>query len=701
MVLCGLIAFPTKQRIFFEMYRKALQFRVGIIAKLYEKILQLSSTSASATSSLSSGQLANLASNDVERFLQAAVPSLFIIIGPFEAIAILILGIQTIGSVFAIGHVLFLILVPIQFYLGRQFRIVRSDVANCTDKRVTLVGQAVSGARIMKMNCWEYEFEKRIALHRSQEVSKLKKASGLYKAWNEAVYYFSSVVVAVVIFAVHVGVLGGTLTPRIVYTCLSLLNILHMSLSKQIPAAVMNLSECYISSKRIEKFLELPEMIQDKNCVDYNKGETEDFVISLSQVSCFWNSSEENDNTNEEQDSTLRRPSNRALVDVCLSFEMGKLYCVSGKVGCGKTALILALSGELEVSSGTRIRKYSSLGYAAQNAWIMNGSIKDNIIMGLPFQKEWYNKVVNACGLRLDIDHQFSDGDQTIVGDRGVQCSGGQRARIGLARVFYKDPQVLLLDDPLSAVDSIVARSIFRSAIQELGVKRGKCVVLTTHQLQFIQEFDECFILSNGKVISHGSINDFATGDIESEAIADKENEQSRDLELSKTNKSTSKSVQMESRSTGLIEWKTWKRYGEAAGGLSVCFLLFLLYVFTQSALLLTMAQVGRWAESPSESQQNIQWFVFIFGLVLILIFLSIARARLTFHTLIRASSNLHERMLISVLRSKIDFFDINPLGRILNRFSADVGITDEALPLTANEFLVGAFIVIGGVITG
>jgi len=701
MVFCGLIAFLTKQRLYFEMHRKGLQLRVGIIAKLYEKTLILSSiTTNAAASSLSSGQLTNLASNDVERFLMAAVPSLFITIGPFEAIAILLIGIQVIGPVFAIGHALFLFLIPVQFYLGRQFRINRSKVAAYTDARVTLVGQAVSGARIMKMNGWEYEFEKRIAMHRSREISKLKRTSR-YKALNEAVSYFSSVVAAVIIFAFHVGILGGTLTPRSVYTCLSLLNILHLSLSKQIPSAVMNLSECYISSKRIQNFLELPDVTDDNIYRgDDDRGEREQNMISLSHVSCFWDDNGENDTNKNEKDSVSKRQSNAALVDLSLSFEMGKLYCISGKVGCGKTALLLTLSGELKVSNGTVIRKYSSLGYAAQNAWIMNGSIKENITMGLPFKKEWYNKVVDACGLRLDFDHQFFNGDQTVVGDRGVQCSGGQRSRIGLARVFYKDPEVLLLDDPLSAVDTTVARSIYRSAIQELGVKRGKCVVLTTHQLEFIQEFDECIVLDKGKILSRGSTYDYTVNTISTEMFEDQTMPSSKEKKPLTESKMISNSAQEESRSTGVIEWEIWKRYGKAVGGPAACLILFFLYTLTQSILLLTIVQVGTWAEAPSELQRKLHWFGIVFGLVLALVFLSITRARLTFYTLIKASSKLHDIMLHSVLRSKIDFFDTNPLGRILNRFSADVGISDEALPLTIHEFLVGAFIALGGVIT-
>ena len=143
---------------------------------------------------MSAGKLTNLASNDVERFLLAAVPSLHLILGPIESAVILVVGIYTTGPVFAVGHGLFLLLIPLQVHLGHRFVKFRSDVAQITDARVTLVSQAVSGARIMKMNGWELEFQKRIQALRAEETAKLQAAS-YYKAINDAIYYFSSIVV--------------------------------------------------------------------------------------------------------------------------------------------------------------------------------------------------------------------------------------------------------------------------------------------------------------------------------------------------------------------------------------------------------------------------------------------------------------------------------------------------------------------------
>jgi ATP-binding cassette subfamily C (CFTR/MRP) protein 4 len=694
LVGCGLIAFPTKQRLYFELYRKGMQIRVGLVATLYDKVLRLSATSSE--NSISAGKLTNLASNDVERFLLASIPSLYLFLGPIEAVVILLLGIYTIGPVFAVGHGLFLLLVPLQVYLGRRFVQFRSQVASITDARVTLVSQAVSGARIMKMNGWELEFEKRITALRAMEVAKLKAASR-YKALNEAIYYFSSTVVAVSIFSVHV-LMGNELTPRKVYTTLTLLNILHLSLTKQIPSAVMNLSECYVSSNRIQAFLELPENSTLVKSSVSNVVAKEGSILSLSHVTCVWDDG--TDATSKAQGTPII-----ALSDISLSFESGKVYYIVGMVGSGKSALIQAVAGELHATEGAFSRNYSSLAYAAQNPWIMNGSIRENIVMGRSFQQGWYDKVVDVCGLQLDLS-QIANGDETTVGDRGIQISGGQRARIGLARAFYGDPQVLLLDDPLSAVDSTLARSIYQEAIQELGIKQGKCIIMATHQNQFLGHGDQCIVLDKGKMLSCGRFESTDSSSLPTAMQAEgtrKSHNAGKITDQRSTNENMNagiENVHKEKRSTGMVEWPTWAAYGKAAGGFGICSFFFLFSTITQSALLILIVEVGSWAEAPSDAQNEPYWFAVILGLTFGVILLSIARAQLSFHLLIGVSQRLHDLMLRSVLRSNIAFFDTHPLGRILNRFSADVGISDEILPLTIYDFLVGFFIVVGGVVT-
>lgn len=206
--------------------------------------------------------------------------------------------------------------------------------------------------------------------------------------------------------------------------------------------------------------------------------------------------------------------SDTALSNIDLTLNHNNIYCVIGAVGSGKSALLQALVGELPVSDGRLIRRSSSLAYAAQDPWIMNGTLRDNIVVGTSGNHDptFYHDIVRACGLDVDFT-QLLRGDLTAVGDRGVQLSGGQRARVGLARALYQNPDVLVVDDPLSAVDAGVGQKLWEQALAG-PLKRDKCVVMATHQCPFASDGDEadrhcqCVLMTDGRVSCVGSYED-------------------------------------------------------------------------------------------------------------------------------------------------------------------------------------------------
>ena len=731
-IACGCVAFPTKQHSFFDLYRKGSQYRVGLMAAIYAKTLRLPSIrNSSSDIGTSGGHVTNLASNDVERFLLTSIYANLLLASPLEIMTILVVGIYTIGPVFCCGYALLLVLVPLQFWLSRRFVVFRSRIAKLTDARATLVSQAITGARVLKLQGWELELERKISSLRAEEVQQLQTTNRL-KAWNDAIYYVSSLVVAVFVLGVYVGFLEGTLTPRVVFTTFTLWNLLQYSVTKHIPHAIMGLSECYVACRRIQTFLELPERQQQQG--DDGEGDSEKAtssnkkcqqneavprvtlddatgtpLIQFSNATCYWDGELETKLQASKCNGTV------ALDNISLSFEAGKLYCVIGKVGSGKSALLQALIGELPLSSGEKQESYTSISYAVQDPWVMDGTARENICMGLDFNDEWYNKVVKACCLESDFEI-FLQGDQTIVGDRGVQCSGGQKARLALARAIYCDAQVIVLDDPLSAVDTKVARSIYYAAIQELGVQRGKCVVLVTHQHQFVGANENiCILLDQGKLICFGSFADCVatSGGTLSDALQTEEDEmakenQHNDAETEAVDGSSNQSVSkedkddsfVEKRATGVIKSRTWLSYGEALGGMLVSGLFLVVFTATQANFLVTMTFVGKWAEAADIDQNSSYWFSIVYGLTAGTVVLAILRAQVSFYLFLQASKRLHNQMLRSVLRATIEFYDTNPLGRILNRFSADVGIVDELLPFTIYDFGVGFIMFVGSIIT-
>jgi ATP-binding cassette subfamily C (CFTR/MRP) protein 4 len=292
---------------------------------------------------------------------------------------------------------------------------------------------------------------------------------------------------------------------------------------------------------------------------------------------------------------------------------------------------------------------------------------------------------------------------------------GGQRARIGLARVLYRDVDLVLLDDPLSAVDSRVARLIFRSAIQGLCISKGKCVVLATHQYQLIGE-ETCVLMKRGNVIQVAPYGDCVGRSGDQKLVRDSMKRKSRELaSLSPDNWKHEASInlprvgdpyesadssQRETKDSGAVSWNTWRDYVSAMGGKWVVLSMLVLFLFTQGWLLTTITYIGIWAEKPFQEQRSFSFLLLIGLLGLSAVGLSMVRSTIGFFLTLRASRNLHDNMTFAVLRSKIVFFDTNPLGRILNRFSADVGSNDDQLSSSLNDTFAIGFMVIGAVVT-
>lgn len=504
-----------------------------------------------------------------------------------------------------------------------------------TDQRVTLISQAVSGIRIIKMSGWENDFVARILKLRNIEVSKVQHSAAL-KAWNEVVFFVCNSLTSLIIFCIHVGT-GGVLTPFNVFTTISLVNVVQLTLTKYTAQAVMFLSEVHVSITRIQLFLESPE--HQKQSVHLSTSESVESsgktVISLKKLTCYWDLSSTGKNIPLKNGQSISAPIDceetynasapKALDDVNLELHAGELCCIIGPVGSGKSALLLAITGELSIAQGSIERNYKSLAYSPQEAWIMNGSVRDNIILDGRYDEPWYETVIESCGLKDDF-LQLSSGDQTLVGDRGTLLSGGQRARINLARALYRDADVLVLDDPLSAVDSGVGSLLFHSAIYDLGVKRGKCVVLATHQHQFIGNSRCVLMIGGGKVLCDGSYNDCisSSGGLLARAVQNnKVTKESSSIHCH--TKHSSGKVEDESRygqentcsslslpapnldnevsESGIVQFGTYMDYFNAMGGIFVAMMLLILFAAAQVSVLLLMLYFGRWAAMPSYMQ--------------------------------------------------------------------------------------------------
>lgn len=294
---------------------------------------------------------------------------------------------------------------------------------------------------------------------------------------------------------------GYSITAEQVFVLTSFYNILRQSMTVFFPQGIAQVAEANVSIKRLNQFMMYDETELASELREFERKQSKEkrhLVKSLDdekEKGIFIRNA-----TAKWTDSSV----DNTLTNVTLSVKPGQLLAVIGPVGSGKSSLLHAILKELPLLEGS-IDVFGEVSYASQEPWLFAGSVRQNILFGQPMDKERYRYVVKNCALERDFS-LFPYGDKTIVGERGVSLSGGQRARINLARAVYKDADIYLLDDPLSAVDTHVGKDLFENCVN--GVLRNKIVVLITHQLQYLKEVDHIVILENGCVKAEGKQND-------------------------------------------------------------------------------------------------------------------------------------------------------------------------------------------------
>ena len=293
---------------------------------------------------------------------------------------------------------------------------------------------------------------------------------------------------------------GQSLTPVNVFTLLSFFNLLRLGVCMNVSYASIQTYDAYVSLSRIQEFLLLNNLNSTNTTINHRGGtedmfspgiSTENQEVAILRVRNF------NQHQNYLKDESFQR-------DIDFTAKKGSLTVITGSVGSGKSTLLSAIAGEIP-DQNWAITYNGTVVYVPQIAWIFSGTIRENILFGEQYEEWKYNRVIEACALTEDIE-KFPDCDQTIVGERGVVLSGGQRARVSLARAVYVEADLYLLDDPFSALDLKVAQHIFRECIK--GLLGQKTRLLTTHYERVIREADEIIVLCKGRILGKGSLTE-------------------------------------------------------------------------------------------------------------------------------------------------------------------------------------------------
>ncbi|KAF8460897.1 ABC multidrug transporter [Kalaharituber pfeilii] len=712
------------------------------------------------------GHITNLMSTDSHRVDSVCAWFHIIWTSPVTIILTLVLLLINISYSALAGYALLLLGFPAIGSLIRVLTAKRRLVNKITDRRVGLTQEILMGARFVKYYAWEESFLRQLKRLRADEVRAVQFLLGLRSGVIAA--GMSLPVFAAMLAFITYSLKGNGLSPDAIFSSLALFNALRMPLN-MLPVVISQAVDAWVSIKRIEAFLKAEE-IQGHREVTNAEKMGDGTAIEIVGGGFTWEKAsaaedeqkggrkrgaeapllreeikeaKRREKEEEKAGSAQRTAKNTTtsgtpaeeappfqLKDVNLSFARDELVAIVGSVGSGKTSLLAAIAGEMRQTDGT-IRQSARLAYCPQSAWIQNASVRDNIVFGKPLDAEWYQRVIYACALQPDLD-MLPDGDATEIGERGITISGGQKQRVNIARAIYFDAEIVLMDDPLSAVDAHVGRHLFDEAI--CGLLRGKCRVLATHQLHVLERCDRVMWIEDGNVKAVGTYAELmgaeegfrtlvgeygkkyeeeqrrkAEAAASKPALDDDDDDDDDDESPSESGQDdttapagamdeirkieshkkkpkeahpavpTKPLMQTEERATSSVGWDVYKAYIRASGTYLSAPGIVGMLILSQGANIMMTLWLSYWTSDefglPNGTYIGVFAALGVAQSVLMFLFafwLTIAGTT--------SSKVLMGRAMERVLRAPMSFFDTTPIGRIVNRFSKDVDVMDNNL---------------------
>ncbi|XP_054161810.1 multidrug resistance-associated protein 1-like [Oppia nitens] len=631
-----------------------------LISAVYRKSLVLDYNDRK--NHVTSGQIISLMSIDCTRFTDGMLNIAFAISSPAQILVILGLLYSELGAspTLASAAIICLMLAiclstskSVKHYITKQIKY--------KDQRIQLTNDLLNGIKVTKLYAWETAFYKMIVKLRANEIRHIRWSSML-----GVIYVFmatcSPYIVFSVAFIAYIFIddgSGGQLDAQKLFVsmalCLFLRNVLFY-----LPTGIDAVLSINITIRRLNKFLNL----RDKcDYVTHNAGGNDNCVVSIENGSFTWSAVNNKDKSSNQSNNMSTNKFH--LNDINLKITDQSFVAIVGGVGSGKSSLLEALFGEMDKQSGNvDIRLGNKLAYVPQQAWIQNASLKQNILFGKPYSDSLYRQVLYSCSLEQDLS-QLTAGDETEIGEKGINLSGGQKQRVSLARAVYSDADLYLMDDPLSAVDAHVGKHLMKEILDsKTGLLRNKTRILVTNQLFVLPNVDQIVVLKNVNETKHeiNSLNKFYS------------------------NNNNKQLIDEEYFENGNVSYKVYIKYAKQMSILlSTVMFAFVLasnvFIISINFWLKHWSQQQHTGAQQPDNNNYYELKVLTVLTVCQMITLFISRYTLIIGSL-RASIRMHNRMLWSVMRSSMQFFDTTPLGRIVNRFSKDIDIIDTTTHL-------------------
>ncbi|TVY33255.1 Multidrug resistance protein [Lachnellula subtilissima] len=673
------------------------------------------------------GRVVNLMSVDTYRVDQASGMFHMVWTAPIACIITLILLLVNLTYSALAGFALLIIGLPVLTEAVKSLFKRRKKINKVTDQRVSLTQEILQAVRFVKFFGWESAFLQRLSDIRNREIAAIQVLLAIRNAIN-AVSMSLPIFASMLAFITY-SLTSHSLNPAHVFSSLALFNSLRMPLNL-LPLVIGQVTDAWSSIYRIQEYL-MSEDQDDEAKVD----EEAKYALELDKADFTWERTATQDpdairmtgkkQTKDElkferaakkqaikdeklaakRKSTEPVPSGEMTPDDVstligdkepfklqnIDFSIGRneLVAVIGGVGSGKSSLLAALAGDMRRTKG-RVTMGASRAFCPQYAWIQNATVRENILFGKKMDKEWYKQVVDACALQPDLE-MLPQGDDTEIGERGITVSGGQKQRLNIARAIYFDSDLILMDDPLSAVDAHVGRHIFDNAI--MGLMKNKSRILATHQLWVLNRCDRIIWMEEGRIQAIETFDNLMKDHLgfrllmETTAVEEKHEKEDHvnDDEVEGEKKNVKKKrkgatlMQAEERAVKSVPWSVYIDYIRASGSLLNAPIVFIFLLMSQSANIATSLWLSWWTSDKFGYSRGVYIGVYAAlgaSQALLLFFFALS---LTMMGTI-ASKRMLNRAITRALRAPMSFFDTTPLGRITNRFSRDVDVMDNNL---------------------
>ncbi|KAK3945768.1 ATP-dependent bile acid permease [Diplogelasinospora grovesii] len=703
------------------------------------------------------GTIINLMSVDSFKVSEVTAYLHFLVASaPTQLIVSIILLYQVMGLSAIPGFIVMALLLPVNIAFARGFASSQKKIMSATDKRIHTTNEILQNIRIIKYFAWEHRFSNIVDEKRRAELKALRTR---FMIWASAVAVWNTVPILITFFSffVYTVIEDKPLYPSVAFTAISLFMLLRYPLD-QLGDMIAHVQESKVSIDRIEEFLSEEETEKFEQLGRENIDENGNRVIGFRDATFVWGSKK-----------TVAKDGSMAfrLLDLDVDFKIGKLNVITGPTGSGKTSMLMALLGEMTLIKGKvylpggRSREdvrpdpetglAETVAYVAQQAWLVNASIQDNILFSAPFDEKRYRDVIVACALERDLEI-LDNGDETLVGEKGITLSGGQKQRISLARAVYSNSKHLLLDDCLSAVDSHTAQWIFNNCIMGPLMRHRTCILVSHNIALCVPHSDFVVMMNNGRVTAQGPTQEIiasgklgedvlqksrpgsapvshapsrvpsSVGEESGTTLVNEADGSEQQTKIQTAKKEPKKQDAMEeTAATGAVKWPVMKLYLLSMGSWWFWVVACIVFAAQQLCGVASNIWIKEWANqytaeetsnsiqfnmnshtysSPSVSptyfasianyvkgnvtaaaapEVNVAYYLAVLAIIgMAGALTALIRDLWIFFGSLTASWKLHNRLMRAVTGAKFKFFDVTPLGQMMNRFSKDLEAVDQ-----------------------